>query len=114
MQPTCLFRSSATRYRELLSAATRFAYLEEDYLLDVDPGFYAARYLRAWQLQAALAHHLSDTYGEDWYRNPRAGVDVQALMSRGQETPAHRLLEETTGSALSFHPVITRLERVLQ
>ena len=108
------FQSSAARYRELLTSATRFEYLEEDYLLDVDPGFYAARYLRAWQLQAALAHHLSEAHDEDWYRNPLAGVDVQSLMSRGQETPAHRLVEEMTGSALSFDPVVARLERVLQ
>jgi hypothetical protein len=108
------FQSSAPRYREVLTAATRFQYLEDDYLLDVDPGFYAARYLRAWQMQAVTARHLTEKHDEDWYRNPRAGADVQALMRRGQETPAHRLVEETTGSRLSFDAVVTRLERVLQ
>ena len=65
-------------------------------------------------MQAVTAQHLTETHDEDWYRNPRAGADVQALMSRGQETPAHGLVEETTGSRLSFDAVVARLERVLQ
>ena len=78
----------------------------------MDPGFYAARYLRAWQLQAVLARHLTETHDEDWYRNPRAGVDVQALMQRGQEDPAHVLARES-GGRLSFEAIVARLERVL-
>ena len=106
------FECIAPRYAELLTAATHFRYLEEDHLLDVDPGFYAARYLRAWQLQAVLARHLTETHDEDWYRNPRAGVDVQALMQRGQEDPAHVLARES-GGRLSFEAIVARLERVL-
>jgi len=82
--------------------------------LDVDPGFYAARYLRAWQLQAALAEHLTQHHDVDWYRNPRAGVDLQDLMRRGQEDPAHVLAEQVTGARLSFEAVTERLMRMLQ
>jgi hypothetical protein len=106
--------SVAERYTELLTDATCFQYLDEDYLLDVDPGFYAARYLRAWQLQAALAEHLTRHHDVDWYRNPRAGVDLQALTRRGQEDPAHVLAEEVTGARLSFAAVVERLMRVLR
>jgi hypothetical protein len=101
-------------YARRLSRATLFRYDEADYLQDVDPAFYAARYLRAWQLEAAVAGELTRRYDEDWFRNPRAGLFVQHLMSRGQADPADRLAGEVTGAALSFGPLLTRMEAALQ
>ncbi len=112
-----LHRSDLTdlgpRYAERLTSATRFRYPEEDALLDVDPGFYAARYLRAWQLEAALASTLVERFDEDWFRNPKAGEAVEALMSRGQADPADRLAAEFSGSDLGFAPVTARLTAAL-
>ena len=101
-------------YASRLTDATLFRYGPEDYLQDVDPGFYAARYLRAWQLEAALSAELGRGFDEDWFRNPRAGVFVQHLMSRGQADPADRLAAEVTGVPLSFGPLLSRLEAELQ
>ena len=106
--------SVALRYTEMLTAATGFQYLDEDYLLDVDPGFYAARYLRAWQLEAILARRFVERHDRDWYRNPSAGEDVGALMARGQADPAHVLAERVTGTELGFAPVVERLERIFE
>ena len=41
-------------YVELLTTATTFRYDRADAFVDVDPRYYAARYLRAWQLQALI------------------------------------------------------------
>lgn len=101
-------------YATRLSEATLFRYGEEDYLQDVDPSFYAARYLRAWQLEAAVASELTRRFDQDWFRNPRAGVFIQHLMSRGQAGPADRLAAEVTGAPLSFGPLLARLEAELQ
>jgi hypothetical protein len=101
-------------YARRLSEATLFRYGEEDYLQDLDPGFYAARYLRAWQLEAAVASELVRRYDEDWFRNPRAGGFLQHLMSRGQADPADRLAVEVTGAPLSYQPLLTRMEAALQ
>lgn len=101
-------------YAKRLSDATLFRYGEEDYLQDVDPGFYAARYLRAWQLEAAVSVELTRRFDVDWFRNPRAGVFVQHLMSRGQADPADRLAAEVTRAPLSFGPLLARLEAELQ
>ena len=98
----------------LLSEASGFRYWPEDALLDLDDGFYAARYLRAWQLEALLAAALRQRYDEDWFRNPRAGVFLQHLMSRGQADPADRLAAEVTGAPLSFGPLLARMEAALQ
>lgn len=100
-------------YADRLSRATRFRYQPENGLVDVDPGFYAARYLRAWQLEAALAAALTAEHDADWWRNPRAGAAVQALWSQGQATPADRLLRELTGHALTFTACQARLEALL-
>lgn len=96
-------------YADSLSTATLFHYPPRDWLLDVDPGFYVARYLRAWQMEAALAQELTNKFDTDWYRNPRAGSFVQHLMSRGQGDPAHKLVLDVTGNNLTFEPLLDRL-----
>jgi hypothetical protein len=104
------FTGMGARYAEFLSSATLCRYLEDDCLLDVDPAFYSARYLRAWQFEAVLASSFVERFDEDWYRNPGAGAVVRELMGRGQADPADRLVHEATGRHLSFDPIITRLE----
>ena len=103
----------AEEYAERLSGGTLFRYDPEQYLIDVDPGFYAARYLRAWQLEAGLSQLLTTRYDEDWWRNPRAGTFVQHLMSRGQAEPAHQMAAEHFDHELSFAPCARRLEAIL-
>ena len=44
------FASAGPEYADRLSEATLFKYSADDYLIDVDPGFYSARYLRAWRM----------------------------------------------------------------
>jgi hypothetical protein len=77
----------------------------------VDPRFYSARYLRAWQLQAALREVLIAQFDEDWYRNPRAGPwVVRELFAEGQRELASELAERVGAPALSFQPVIRAIE----
>ncbi len=102
-----------SEYASALTAATCFQYPEEDYLVDVDPGFYAARYLRAWQMEAVLQVTLRERFDEDWYRNPAAGRFLRELMERGQEIPTDRLVKDVTSWRLSFNAVRERLEEML-
>jgi hypothetical protein len=104
---------AAADYAEQLSRATLFQYSEDDYMIDVDPGFYCARYLRAWQMEARLAASLVEQHGDDWFRNPEAGAVVRGLTERGQATPADQLIEEATGHPLGFDPIASRLEALL-
>ncbi len=103
----------APEYVERLTRATLFRYSEGDYLLDVDPGFYSARYLRAWQLQALLGETLKERFDDDWFRNPRAGGFIQNLMSTGQADSADRLASRVSGRGLSFDALRQQLERAL-
>lgn len=99
-------------YAERLSAATLVRYPEEDALLDVDPGFYAARYLRAWQLEATWAQAFTERYDADWWRNPAAGSAIDELMMRGQADGADALAR-AVGRDLGFAPAVERLVRTL-
>ena len=107
------FDGLGSEYAERLSEATLFEYSEDDYLTDVDPGFYCARYLRAWQMEARLSNTLRERFDTDWFCNPEAGRFVRDLMARGQELSADRLVEEETGQPIAFAPVAARLEELL-
>ena len=101
-------------YVEALSGATSFAYSGSDAFVDVDPGYYSARYLRAWQLSALLDETLMERYNEDWWRNPKAGPwIVQSLFAEGQRDLAHELASRVSGRDLSFAPLVRALERSL-
>lgn len=101
-------------YVERLTAATTFRYGRADAFVDVDPRFYSARYLRAWQLQALLAETLVERYDVDWWRNPRAGPWIcSALFGEGQRELAHEQAQRVAGRGLSFAPLLRAVERML-
>jgi hypothetical protein len=96
---------------EILSGATTFQYRPADAFVDVDARFYSARYLRAWQLQAALRDVLVAAFDDDWFRNPRAGPWViRELFGEGQRELASELAERVGARPLSFDPVIRAIE----
>jgi hypothetical protein len=97
-----------------LTSATTFRYDPADAFVDVDPRYYAARYLRAWQLQALLDETLVERYDVDWWRNPRAGPWIcSALFGEGQRELAHEQAQRVAGKALSFAPLVRAVERML-
>jgi hypothetical protein len=101
-------------YVATLSDATLFTYDPADAFVDVDPRFYAARYLRAWQLQALLARTLVERFDEDWYRNPRSGPwIVEHLFAEGQRELAQELAQRVAAEPLSFTPLLRATEALL-
>ena len=101
-------------YVELLTKATNFQYSRSEAFIDVDPHYYSARYLRAWQLQAVLSETLTQQYDNDWWRNPRAGPWlVQSLFSEGQRELAHEQAKRVSGRGLSFAPLVREIEKRL-
>ncbi|HWZ59327.1 MAG TPA: M3 family metallopeptidase [Gemmatimonadaceae bacterium] len=101
-------------YVETLSSATTFRYQRADAFIDVDPRFYAARYLRAWQLGAVLADALVERFDQDWYRNPNAGPwIVGELFAEGQRELASELSQRVAGRGLGFDAVRRALERLV-
>ncbi|MFN2567053.1 MAG: hypothetical protein ABR499_18805 [Gemmatimonadaceae bacterium] len=101
-------------YVDRLTEATTFRYDRCDAFVDVDPRYYAARYLRAWQLQALLTETLRERYDEDWWRSPRAGPWIcGTLLGEGQRELADELAQRVAGKSLSFAPLVRAVERAL-
>jgi hypothetical protein len=101
-------------YVSLLSKATGFEYNAADAFVDVDPRYYSARYLRAWQLQSVLNEELTARFDVDWFRNPSAGPwMVGELFSQGQRESAEEIATRAGAGTLSFQPLIRRTESLL-
>ena len=101
-------------YVSLLTKATGFEYDAADAFVDVDPGYYSARYLRAWQLQSILNEELTARFDVDWFRNPSAGPWIaNELFAQGQRETAEEIATRAGGGALSFQPLVRKIESLL-
>ena len=103
----------AERYGELLTDAVQIPVPTASYLVDIDDGFYASSYLRAWMLEGALRMLLQDDHGMDWFRDPAAGEWLKMLWSTGQKYSADQLLLKNGGGKLDTGPLRLHLERAL-
>jgi len=93
-------------YADLLTAHVGVRYSPADHLADLDDGFYAARYLRAWIFEAQLRSVFVRRWGERWYEDPDAGATLRELWSLGQRYSAVELLQQLGESGLDAGPVM--------
>jgi hypothetical protein len=85
---------AADRYAAGLSRALRVRWPREPWLTDLDPGLYAAHYLRAW----ALAAQLREALGDGWFASADAGRRLRAWWRDSHG----RRAEEVLGAPLDF------------
>src|SRR4051794_25998320 len=90
-------------YERYLTEATGVRYAKDNYLADMDAGFYSADYLRAWIRSAQLRAHLVSEVGADWWRNPKTGTLLTDLFREGTKPTS----EEIAGR-LGFDPLDTK------
>jgi hypothetical protein len=100
--------SARERYVELLGSALRIEPMAADYLADVDSGFYASSYLRAWAFEAQVRAHLRERFGTAWFTRRDAGLLLRELWHEGQGYTADELLAELVGGELSLEAVYER------
>jgi hypothetical protein len=101
------------RYVELLSDATKVEPAGTDYLNDIDDGFYASQYLRAWALEAQLRAYLRERFGNAWFSQREAGSLLRELWAEGQKPTADELLHEVSGETLELAAVGDRIREAL-
>jgi len=89
-------------YSERLTAATGIRYPAENFLSDMDAGFYSADYLRAWIRSAQLRQLLVREVGEDWWRRPETGERLLELWREGT-----RPTSEEIAARLGYEPLDT-------
>jgi len=102
-------RAKSKRYADLLTASLGVRYSAEDYLSDVDDGFYCARYLRAWILEAQVRQHLEQEFGDRWFETREAGAHLRTLWSCGQSHPADELARRLGYDGLDIKPLAQEL-----
>ena len=101
------------RYVELLADATKVEPSGADYLGDMDDGFYASEYLRAWAFEAQLRAFLRERFGNAWFSKRDAGSLLRELWAEGQKPTADELLKEVTGERLELAAVGDRVREAL-
>jgi hypothetical protein len=98
-------RAMGKRYADLLTAHVGVRYDPEDYLADLDDGFYCARYLRAWTFDAQVRAWFARTWGDAWFANTEAGAKLRELWSLGQRHPVEELLRQLGEPGLEIGPL---------
>ena len=101
------------RYVELQRLATLIEPCPNDYLRDVDEGFYCTSYLRAWAFESQIRGALVERFGAEWFKRLEAGELLRELWSQGQRLNADELLREVNGSQLSLSALSDELAEAL-
>ncbi len=101
------------RYVELLADATKVEPAAADYLGDMDAGFYASEYLRAWAFEAQLRAYLRERFGNAWFSKRDAGSLLRELWAEGQKPTADELLADVAGERLELAAVGDRVREAL-
>ncbi|HEY7792402.1 MAG TPA: hypothetical protein VIA10_00180 [Gaiellaceae bacterium] len=96
-------------YAERLTEATGIRYPAENFLSDMDSGFYSADYLRAWIRSAQLRRYLVDEVGEDWWRSPATGARLQELWREGTRPTSEEVAGRLGVDPLDTDPLLHEL-----
>ena len=72
------------------SEATKVTPSHTDYLDDIDDGFYASEYLRAWAFEAQLRAYLRERFGNAWFARARRRLAAARAVGRGSEADGGR------------------------
>jgi hypothetical protein len=87
-------RGMGERYRRTLESVLRFKHPGSHYLTDLDDGFYAAQYLRAWLFEAQLRLELKQRFDDEWFLSTKAGNHIKSLWARGQKYDVEELSKD--------------------
>jgi hypothetical protein len=100
-------------YSGLLGLLTGVRTPDAGYLADVDDGLYAARYLRAWLLEASLSAALRDRFGFTWWRSTDAGDFVRGMWRDGLGPSAEDVVAALGYDHLDWRPVLRQIRAQL-
>ena len=100
---------TAAGYSERLTEATGIRYPAENFLSDMDSGFYSADYLRAWIRSAQLRRSLISDVGEDWWRRPETGERLRELFREGTRPTSEEIAGRLGCDPLDTAPLLHEL-----
>jgi hypothetical protein len=98
--------ADAEVYERYLTDATGIRYRRDNYLSDMDAGFYSADYLRAWIRSAQLRAYLVREIGDDWWRNRKTGELLTDLFREGTKPTSEEIAGRLGFDALDTKPLL--------
>jgi hypothetical protein len=101
--------SYADVYEELVSRASGFRYPRDNYLADMDDGFYSADYLRAWIRAAQVRAYLRSEVGDGWWRRPETGEFLRDLFVQGTRPSSEDVARQIGFDPLDTGPLVAEL-----
>jgi hypothetical protein len=99
----------ADLYETLLTAATGIRYRKDNYISDMDAGFYSADYLRAWIRSAQLRAHLVHEVGDDWWRSRKTGEFLTELFREGTKPTSEEIAARLGVDPLDTKPLLAEI-----
>ena len=99
----------ATTYADRLEAAVGFRYRPDNYLADLDDGFYSADYLRAWIRSAQLRAYLREAIGEHWWERPETGAFLRELFLEGTRPSSEEIARRLGYEPFDTAPLLGEL-----
>jgi hypothetical protein len=99
----------ADLYETLLTAATGVRYRKDNYISDMDAGFYSADYLRAWIRSAQLRTHLVHEVGDDWWRSRKTGELLTELFREGTKPTSEEIAARLGVDPLDTKPLLAEI-----
>ncbi|HEU5287815.1 MAG TPA: hypothetical protein VFV20_05380 [Candidatus Limnocylindria bacterium] len=111
--PADEIESMRPRYVEILGDALKIDIASDNYLSDIDSGYYVTSYLRSWAFEAQLRGYLREKFGNAWFTSRDAGGLIRELWSEGQRLNADEMLKDVTGATLTMEAVGERISEVL-
>jgi hypothetical protein len=99
----------ASVYAETLRAAIGIRYRADNFLADMDDGFYSADYLRAWIRTAQLRTFLRETIGEDWWERPETGDFLRGVFREGTRPSSEEIARRIGYEPLDTAPLLEEL-----
>jgi hypothetical protein len=100
-------------YAGLLGLLTGVRTPDAGYLADVDDGLYAAKYLRAWLLEASISTALRDRFGATWWRSSDVGELLRGMWRDGLGPSAEDVVASLGYDHLDWRPVMRQIRAQL-
>ena len=101
-------------YNEILSKNLIMEYYPENYLKDVDEGFYCTSYIRAWMFEAQLKDYILTKFGTTWFKSKKAGDFLKEVWSYGQKYSPEEILDFLGYKSLDINYLINNAINLVQ
>jgi len=101
-------------YSDILTKNLIMQYFPENYLKDVDEGFYCTNYIRAWMFEAHVKDYILNKFGSLWFKNKKAGDFLKELYSYGQKYSPEKIINELGYKELDINLLIETTLKLLR